>query len=317
MQMLRNQGRGLVGVTALLVLAVTGVAAQQAPIQQWESPLLRDHPLTGRIYAVAGKQWIAPEALVDSLRPARYVLIGEKHDNPDHHHLERWLVERLAATHKGLVFEMLDESQQGGVASLTPRDSLDQIRQKLAWPEKGWDFAMYGPVIQAGLERGMQIGAGNPSHDEIMDIYGRGEPALAGNSRFSTASSISPDVASHLLDEIYESHCKVQPKTELGPMVNVQAAKDASMAHELAGFPSAVLITGEGHADLVAGVPTHLHRLVPDARIRVVQIEEVSDSGSTPDWYKDVLPRGDFVWFTPKLTDKDYCEGVKSLRKQQ
>jgi uncharacterized iron-regulated protein len=290
--------------------------AQGAPIHNWESPLLRDHPLVGRIYAVSTHEWIGPEALVDSLQSAPYVLIGEKHDNPDHHRLERWLLEQLAATHKGLVFEMLDESQKAGVASLTPKDSLDQIRQKLAWPEKGWDFAFYGPLIQTGLERGTTVVPGNPSHAEIMDIYGRGDSALAESPRFSTASTISADVASHLLDEIFESHCKAQPKSELGPMVHVQAAKDASMTHALAGFPSAVLITGQGHADLVAAVPTHLHRLMPDARIRVVQIEEVSDSGSTPEWYKDVLPRGDYVWFTPKLTDKDYCEGVKSLRKQ-
>ena len=302
------------GSVAILGSAFGCAHAHQAPIQQWESPLLRDHPLSGRIYEVANRRWVSPDALVDALRGAEYVLIGEKHDNPDHHHLEQWLLEQLASTHRGLVLEMLDEGQRAGVASLTASDSADVLRRKLAWPEKGWDFAMYSPVIQAGLRHGMEVGVGNPSRAEIMDIYGRGEPALSSNPRFASAATISPEVSSHLLDEIYESHCRAQPREELGPMVHVQSAKDASMAHALLAYRSAVLITGGGHADKVSGVPTHLSRLAPAAHRRVVQLEEVSDSGQTADWYREVLPSGDYVWFTPKLTNKDYCEGVQPLK---
>jgi len=302
------------GSVAALVLAAGCAGVHQAPIGQWESPLLRGHPLSGRIYDVANRRWVSPDALVGAIGGAEYVLIGEKHDNLDHHRIERWLIEELASSHRGLVFEMLDESQRTGAATLSGADSAELVRRKLGWPEKGWDFALYGPLIMAGLRHGMEIGVGNPSRAEIMDIYGRGEPALSANPRFASAATIGTEVSSHLLDEIFESHCRAQPRDELGPMVHVQAAKDASMAHALLAYPRAVLISGGGHADKVSGVPTHLHRLAPAARVRVVQLQEVSDSGRTPDWYREVLPSGDYVWFTPKLTDKDYCEGVQQLK---
>jgi uncharacterized iron-regulated protein len=322
MTLVYSAGRpsSVTGSLALAILALASgcasahQAARPAPIQQWESPLLRDHPLVGRVYEVATRRFVLPDALVGRLRGARYVLIGEKHDNADHHRLEQWLIGELASTHRGLVFEMLDESQRAGVATLTAADSLEAVRRKLAWPEKGWDFAMYGPVIQAGLRSGMAIGVGNPSREEIMGVYRQGEPALAANPRFATAATIGPTVSAILLDEIYESHCRAQPREELGPMVHVQAAKDASMAHALAAYPRAVLIAGAGHANKESGVPTHLGRVARGARVMVVLLEEVSDSGPSPEWYHDVLPGGDYVWFTPKLTDKDYCEGVQQLK---
>jgi uncharacterized iron-regulated protein len=301
----------LAAALALRALGPRRAPAQEAPIRAWESPLLQDHPLVGRIYDVGTRRWISPDSLVAGLRDVPYVLIGEKHDNPDHHHLELWLIEQLASTHRGLVFEMLDESQRGGVATLTDADSLETVRRKLAWPEKGWDFAMYGPLIEAGLRRGMSIAVGNPARSEIMDIYGRGEPALAANPRFASAATISSEIQSHLLDEIYESHCRMEDRERLGPMVHVQAAKDASMTHALLEYPTALLITGGGHADLEMGVPTHLSRLAPALRVRVVQLREVSDTGQTVEWYHETLAAGNYVWFTPKLTDRDYCEDMK------
>jgi uncharacterized iron-regulated protein len=309
-----SRRRGFVGVAAVLGLLALGpgrAPAQGTPIGPWESPLLQNHPLVGRIYDVGTRRWISPDSLVAGLRDVPYVLIGEKHDNPDHHHLELWLIEQLASTHRGLVFEMLDEGQREAVATLTDADSLEAVRRKLAWPEKGWDFAMYGPLIEAGLRHGMAIGVGNPARAEIMDIYRRGDSALAANPRFASGATVSVEIQSRLLDEIYESHCRMEARERLGPMVHVQAAKDASMTHALLAYPSALLITGGGHADLAMGVPTHLSRLAPARRVGVVQLREVSDTGQTVEWYGETLAAGNYVWFTPKLTDRDYCEDMK------
>src|SRR5687767_16011942 len=64
----------------LVVLAASAHAAEPPP-----AGLGHDHPLTGRIWDVAGARFIITEALVARLAPARFVLLGERHDNADHH----------------------------------------------------------------------------------------------------------------------------------------------------------------------------------------------------------------------------------------
>src|SRR4051812_674712 len=47
-----------------------------------------DHPLVGRVWDVKNATFITRDALWAKLVTADYVLLGEKHDNPDHHRLQ-------------------------------------------------------------------------------------------------------------------------------------------------------------------------------------------------------------------------------------
>lgn len=55
-----------------------------------------------------------PEQLVQRLAGAPRVLVGEKHDNPDHHALQLWLLRALQGqrVQGSLLLEMLQPEQQ-------------------------------------------------------------------------------------------------------------------------------------------------------------------------------------------------------------
>src|SRR5262249_22641493 len=77
------------------------VAAQPAPDtrpagMRWRSTLYRDHPLAGAIWSIMDDRRVDEQALSGALRAARYRLLGEVHDNPDHHAIQLEQLGRLA-----------------------------------------------------------------------------------------------------------------------------------------------------------------------------------------------------------------------------
>src|SRR3989442_9183693 len=79
-------------VTALLL----GGCAKAGKIE-WESQAERAHPLVGRIWDVKAGTFIPENTLVARLVASRFVLLGERHDNPDHHVLQAKLVRAMVA----------------------------------------------------------------------------------------------------------------------------------------------------------------------------------------------------------------------------
>ena len=74
----------------------------------------------GRIYDTQAEREIAPEALVQQLKQADVVLIGEKHDEAAHHNAEAWLLAQTADARQSgsVLLEMLDASQQRQVGEV-------------------------------------------------------------------------------------------------------------------------------------------------------------------------------------------------------
>src|SRR6266480_2784062 len=93
--------RALLALVALAFLAFS-------PLPEWQSPLGRDHALIGTIWDVRAGVAITPETFVTRVAARRFVLLGEKHDNPDHHRLQAWVVGALIAAGRrpAVAFEM-------------------------------------------------------------------------------------------------------------------------------------------------------------------------------------------------------------------
>jgi uncharacterized iron-regulated protein len=71
-----------------------------------------------------------------------------------------------------------------------------------------------------------------------------------------------------------------------------------------------VLIAGAGHARTDRGVPFHLSRMAPDARVLSLAFIEASD-GQAADADLSGLPY-DFVWVTARVDDTDHCDQLRS-----
>ena len=105
----------LAAVLAVLAPACTPkpaklVAQPLSSAREWMTEKHRDHPLVGRIWDQRGQRFADEEALVAAAAAADFVMLGEMHDNPDHHVVQARLVRALGDRGKrpALAFEMLD-----------------------------------------------------------------------------------------------------------------------------------------------------------------------------------------------------------------
>ncbi len=299
----------------------------------WQAPLGRDHPLAGRVWDVTAAQFMDAGALPSRLASARFVLLGEKHDNPDHHRLQATLVRALAAAGRrpAVAFEMLDTTQAPALAhylAAAPRDASG-LGDAVGWKDSGWPrWALYEPIAHAALDAGMPILAANlPA--AVVSAVARGNPSALPASLVATHAldRAPPDrIQAAMAADIRDAHCGHATEPMLTNMITAQRARDAHMAETLltARADGAMLIAGTGHARHDHGVPTYIRARTPAASIATVAFLEVAPNTTRPEPYAatfnaTTLPF-DYVWFTPRMDDDDPCETfrrpLERLRRQ-
>ena len=73
------------------------------------------HPPESRIYEVASGRFVDQATLVDDLASADFVLLGERHDNPDHHRLQALLIQALESKWdrpRAVAFEIIPRTRR-------------------------------------------------------------------------------------------------------------------------------------------------------------------------------------------------------------
>ncbi len=297
--------------------------------QAWQSPLHRQHPLVGAIWDVHQGRFVGERALSAAAARAHYLLLGEVHDNPDHHLLEATLVRAAtgAGARPAAAFEMLDEDRQAAIdaALAAPDAGADALARAVDWAHSGWPtFALYRPVFAAAIEARLPIAAVGLPRAIVGHLFHRGPSALPPRIRdvLDRAGPPSPEVVAKLREEMSASHCGELPEKLLDPLVLVQRARDALMAERLlAGGGRAILVAGSGHVREDRGVPSYLRREAPGRGALAVAFVEVSDEGRSPGDYasgfgETALPF-DLVVFTPAAEREDPCQGFHEKMRQR
>lgn len=293
------------------------------PVRAWQSPLLQDHPLVGRIYDVRRRTPIAEDELVSRLRDARFVLLGERHDNPDHHMLQARLVNAsLFGRRSGVVaFEMFDFGDQPAIDSHFQKSPMDVsgLEAAVGWKDKGWPaWPMYEEIVQGAVERGARIVAANLPRADVMKAAKTATFAV-GDETFDVPALPEP-LRADLEEEMFHAHCEHLPRNMMGMMATAQVARDAAMARQLLRTDrgqGTVLIAGNGHVRVDRGVPWHLqHQGVTGGIVSVAMIE-VRES------WTDAFPSDgdptpyDFVWITPAWERGDPCAEFQGRTREQ
>src|SRR5689334_15680829 len=148
-------------VLALLV-GYLACAIVGCSTMSWKSPLGQNHPLTGRIWDVSAARFIDRETLVERYARADFILLGERHDNPDHHMLQAEVLRSLIAIggRPAVGFEMLGLDDAGAVASYlaaAPNNAAG-LGPAVNWNQRGWpDWSMYQPIAEAALGAKLRI----------------------------------------------------------------------------------------------------------------------------------------------------------------
>ncbi len=233
--------------------------------------------------------------VLQTLLPASVLLLGERHDAPQHQQLQReavaWLADqdRLAA----LVLEM---AEQGHGTQGLPRDADEAaVQAALAWNEGVWPWPQYGPVAMAAVRAGVPVLGGNLPRRELRT-------ALTDTT---LDALLSPAALERQRQAVRDGHCGLLPEARVPGMARVQVARDLRLAQTAvaAQRPGRVVlvVAGAAHTKRSLGIPVHLPE---DLRTKVV----IAHTGIAEEAMKS---EADLLWQTPDLPPDDACAPLR------
>ncbi|WP_170414882.1 ChaN family lipoprotein [Ruegeria atlantica] len=215
---------------------------------------------------------LIPEDVLSAMTTADVVILGEIHDNPQHHIVQAEALRAIDPS--AVVWEMVTEEGAQRLADKAVSDP-EELARILKWLESGWPpLSMYYPVFQAS----------------DAPVYGAMVPRAAARAAMErgAATALGADAARYGLtvplpkdeqaareaDQL-SAHCNAIPESALPQLVAIQRLRDAVLTRAIlraaddTGGPVAV-ITGNGHARKDRGIPTFLSRLRPGLKVFVL-----------------------------------------------
>lgn len=319
-----------IAVIALIFSGATVTQAQQntnapAPFDDWQNERNVDHPLVGKIYAVKEGEFISPEDLIERLVSQRHVLLGEIHDNADHHRLQSWIISELTARNRtpAIVMEQI-RADQAGVLKLFmsgKHKTAKRMGPAIGWEKGGWPkWPNYQPIAEAALSAGLSIFAGDTTKDMNRKIGKQGFKALPETeiTELGLHLPLGRALDDALLEDLVGSHCDMMPKKMMGPMALVQRYRDAHLARAMLNADTkdgSILIAGNGHVRTDRAAPWYLRgEQINSSSVMIVEASKDAETAL------DLIPfdpsnkaTADYIWITPAATRTDPCE---KLRKQ-
>ncbi len=275
----------------------------------------------------------------DTIRARGIVLLGEVHDNPEHHAV-RGEILRPTVDVGGIspfappvaAFEHIRTTQQAQLDSFYARvrrgraAKASDLLKDLRWQASGWPAAeIYLPVFDAAIEGNMLIVAAAPDRERMRALV-RGDRAVAGDGELSllrSAEGMPRPLREALVAELEGSHCGAIPPSAFAGMSLAQRYIDAHMAartlEEMGEHGGAFLLAGNGHVRTDRGVPYALNQRAPTREMISVMLLEVEDGKTDPASYLPRDPYGnpavDYVLFTPRHNRPDPCEKMRQGKK--
>jgi uncharacterized iron-regulated protein len=293
----------------LLGLMASLMACTTIPVYDWQSQYGQEHPLAGSIWSLRGGQRINADLDDFQLSAAPRLLIGEVHDNPDHHRIQLHLIKELIRQghYPALVFEQFDQDQQTLVDQYLHED-LQILAQKSRFSERGWDWAYYRPLLELAATYDLPVYAGNLSREKLK-LLGQSKPPEQLSELLQIP--LVEGGLDQLREDIRISHCNMVDKQMVDRMVHAQRLRDAGLARTLieASEP-AVLIAGNGHVRRDYGVGGILENREWQSVLSVGLIEVQSGMlrlEDYPELYNDGKRVFDIVIFTARAHDEDPC----------
>jgi uncharacterized iron-regulated protein len=298
-----------------------GAGANQA----WLASFDRDHPLVGVVLEVRTGRRVELAHLKERVRREAFVLLGEAHDNPDHHRIQAELLAALTSGGRkpGVVFEMLDVGKQTVIEQQLAAhpDDVEGFALAVDWANSGWpDWSLYRPLFAGALAARLPVFAGGLDRAFAMRLAREGSGALDPElvERFALDQPLEPRLAAALRQEMSDAHCGLLPETMLDSMVLVQRTRDARLAERLRvaseQHDGAVLIAGAGHVRTDRAVPVLLQQAYaqPALSIGLLEVRHgLTDAAAHAYAHGAAGLPFDYVLFTPRASDTDHCAELR------
>jgi uncharacterized iron-regulated protein len=246
-----------------------------------------------------------------ALLEADVILLGEQHDNPHHHAIQKQVLDLLGQRSAlgSVVFEQVTWDQQAILDALNNR-SLGELAKDLQWDTSGWpDYKLYEPLFMTATRYKAQLIAGNFAPQKSKAIYQDGYAAIFQNDeqkKLGLDQNLDPKAQAALEEEIFVGHCRLLPKDHVKTMIPVQRARDAAMAlawSRLHKKGRTVFIVGSGHARKDFGIPWYLERLKPGIKVYSIGMNETGAESEAAAF--------DQIITTAAVPRDDPCAGLK------
>jgi uncharacterized iron-regulated protein len=217
---------------------------------------------------------------------AAIFLLGEVHDNPVGHARRFDLIKAKvqAGWRPAIAMEQFDRERQADLDRAMATCANADCVIASASSSARWEWPLYKPVIGLALDYKLKLVAANLARADASKVMRDGFAAVLDDGVIASYGLDQP-LPARLVDAqaqaIREGHCNKLPESMVGAMVRAQVARDVVMAQALAAHAShgAILLAGNGHVRLDAGVPQWLQR---HGSVRVVSIGYVESAGSGP-----------------------------------
>lgn len=305
---------------SLLVLVSVSAIAQT-------SPHGREGYLPLRVYDSGEKQYSDFEGMLQALARAEAVFVGEQHDDPATHRIERFILEGLARRRVNVVvaMEMFERDTQQAVDDYLAGKVTEEafLKASRPWPRYATD---YRALVEFARAHNWPVIASNTPRRIASQFSRKGMEALAAipeNERNLLAAEIkcpTDDYYKKFAEVIGNGHPtengkaqdKKQQEAEQKAMVDrfyyAQCVKDETMAESIvarmgpnaSSQPKPVIVhfNGAFHSDFRLGTAARVIRRLPKSVVKVVTVIPVDDLDAVrPEEHRK---RGDYVVFTIK-----------------
>lgn len=174
-----------------------GTGGQSFPDPE-DAPTYDGDAFTGmRIYDVRGDVWLDELALMEALDPARLVFVGEQHETPAIHELQRWVLERLLARHGevALGMEHFQRDEQGVIDDYLGGAIDGATFEAQSQPWSGY-ATYWKPLVELMRTAGRPVLALNVPEEALDGVYAEfPQRPLAVVNAWSDAAPYADDVA--------------------------------------------------------------------------------------------------------------------------
>ncbi len=308
-------------IIASIKLFLTFVLLSFASLVHAEAMLFTDHPLVGKIWDMNSRSFIDEATLLARINTADVLLLGETHDNPQHHELQQKLLKaRIAsgarpALMPALMMEQLDIESQPALDRALAGSNRDEVLNSVTKLIKFADWQFYRPLLAIAIDNKLPVIAANIPSQRLQPVIWNGFAAYDAEElkRLDVEQVWSESRQKYLVTHMGGAHCG-QLRDELrAGLSRSQRLRDALMVDSAVSSigRGVVGIIGSSHARRDIGLPIYFAARVPAARIFSIGFVEVSPGRTDPGTYEADSATGDapydVIWFTPRVARTDPC----------
>lgn len=327
----RNRTVLLNFLLAAIILSSFAVIARAQQSLHQQSPHMNSGYIPHRVYNSGDKRFSDFEVLLAELAKIDVVFVGEQHDDPATHRIERAILEGLARRRRANVIvsmEMFERDTQSSLDDyLAGRLSEEEfLKASRPWPRYATD---YRPLVEFARAHNWKVIASNVPRRIASQVSKQGLDA-ARSGPDADRKLVAAELACPT-DDYFKRFAEVMGKGHPGAdqkqpdkkqeeeqramierFYQAQCVKDETMAESIANAsgqqvngqsgPLVVHFNGAFHSDYRLGTASRVVRRLPKSKVKVISVVPVDNLDAiNVDEYRK---RGDYIIFTLKPAPK-------------